>query len=68
MTATHEIDIEIRERFLASDSGMKYWLAIVTTKSGRCYSATWAGAKPTIEMVYKAWVDDRKSFDPFFRL
>lgn len=54
--------IEIRERF-ESTPDRPYWLAIVTTARGRCYSCTFAGDKPNEDHVRQVWLEDRQAFD-----
>lgn len=57
------IQIEVRERF-ESTPDRQFWIAIVTTQRGRCYSCTYAGDRPTEDQVRQAWIMDRQSFDP----
>jgi hypothetical protein len=65
MANAKTVDVEIRERY-ESTPDRPYWLAIVTTRRGYCYSCTFAGDKPSEEYVRQVWQNDRKAFAPHF--
>lgn len=61
-----KLTVEIRERVMSCETSETYWRGIVTTCRGNCYSATWAGEKPTEATVRETWkVEKHKVFSPF---
>ena len=64
-TKISKITIEVREHPISTPDNPR-WYAVVTTARGRCYFVSWAGDKPTEEMIQQAWSENRSSFDPYY--
>lgn len=60
-----KIDIDVRERFCPIPNE-RFWRAIVTTRSGRCWYVDYTGDKPSDEKIERLWNEERSAFEPYY--
>ena len=65
-TTTASVKRHPMASFDASYAG--FWVGVIETPSGRCYSCTWTrDESPSNSEVLDAWKTDRKAFSPLNR-